>query len=448
MKKGIYAGAVIFSLITIIFFGVIAGKRIYSLVGGPSAADGQSFEQTEGEYIAYDVAYPVASFVEEYYSGDPDRARKIAYLTFDEERQAVLKVVVSDSKKSRFDHLMRAVNRTPELKESWGDRQANEERPIVVKGSLLPIVDSDDIREMEAALAGPDSASSKEIHAAAMAQAEWYMIEDNSIEGISVANLWICAVAIGINILIFLISLLLMISKKDSAGENSYSSEVDRFFARQKSWLDPWCAQGRLRRMQSIVVSLLVCVAALVGIGIMVDYPLSYVLTCHLPMGVCMGEAAVGFSLLMGFAFNPDKIIGNYRKALERTLPSPEERERMARELLATESQWSVLEKGKNRFTYGLAGENYWLIFSESGRLAVVDSRRIEKIQSEEVSGQVWSGKVRMNYVHYDIQVAYRNFPGEKRNNVCFSFNAESAAGHFMSLIRQRLGERAAGIIQ
>ena len=32
MKKGIYAGAVIFSLITIIFFGVIAGKRIYSLV--------------------------------------------------------------------------------------------------------------------------------------------------------------------------------------------------------------------------------------------------------------------------------------------------------------------------------------------------------------------------------------------------------------------------------
>ena len=140
MKRQIYLGMAIFALAVAVFFCVLTGRQFLSLLSGPMpAADGVSLEQMEGQYITYSVAHPVASFVEEYYSGDKDRISKMAYVIYDQERQAFFKLVVSEQRKGTLNQLMQAVNRSQELKDSWGDRQASEERPVEVAGSLIPV---------------------------------------------------------------------------------------------------------------------------------------------------------------------------------------------------------------------------------------------------------------------------------------------------------------------
>ena len=76
---------------------MIAGDSFRKVLDGAEVlAEGESFAQAEGKYISYEAAYPVGSYIEEYYSGDPDRVRTIGYAVYDEDRQAFLYIVVSD----------------------------------------------------------------------------------------------------------------------------------------------------------------------------------------------------------------------------------------------------------------------------------------------------------------------------------------------------------------
>ena len=44
--------------------------------------------QAQGKYVSHEVAYPVASYVAEYYSGDPDRAKDYGYVVYDADRKS------------------------------------------------------------------------------------------------------------------------------------------------------------------------------------------------------------------------------------------------------------------------------------------------------------------------------------------------------------------------
>ena len=160
MKKW-YSGMAALALLTMIFYGVLAGKPFLQMAAGPQEElGGRGFEQLEGEYIAYEVTHPVVSYVEEYYSGDSERISKMAYVTYE------------------------------------------EERPVPVNGSLTEITDADEIREILEAMTGSESASTAEMNALAQAQPGWYRIELGYIGGISGANLSICAVAAGAALLV------------------------------------------------------------------------------------------------------------------------------------------------------------------------------------------------------------------------------------------------------
>lgn len=450
MKKQIYLGMAIFALAVAVFFCVLTGRQFLSLMAGPNAVtDGVPLEQMEGQYITYSVAHPVASFVEEYYSGDEDRVRRMAYIIYDEERQTFFKLIVSEKHKGTFDTLMRAVNRSQELKDSWGDMQASEERPVEVAGSLRLVEGSEPILQIVDALMGEDSYSTAEMNELALSQIGWYVLEDQTVAGIPFLNLRICAIAIGISLLTFLIYLLLLAKKSGAAAMGSYSKDVvTQLLERQRAWLVPWCERAGTKQSGMAILFLAGAMAALTALGLFVGYSMENVMTCHLPMGSIIGELGA-IVLLTGakFSLNPDKLLKSCLKNLERALPARAEREQAARELLDTSREWAILETSKENIWYGLAGEHYWMILAGSGMAFVAEADRIGRITSDTISGQFRSGKVRVNYTYYIVQIYYKDSTKKKGPDVEINFDTEAAAGQFLLLARKRLGNRADEII-
>ncbi len=449
MKKW-YSGMAALALLTMIFYGVLAGKPFLQMAAGPQEElGGRGFEQLEGEYIAYEVTHPVVSYVEEYYSGDSKRISKMAYVTYDEERQAFLKIVMPDRKTSDMDRLLNALNRSEELKASWGDRQAEEERPVPVNGSLTEITDADEIREILEAMTGSESASTAEMNALAQAQAGWYRIELGYIGGISGANLSICAVAAGAALLVLLICLFSLGSKKGGRAGRGHGSAKEQLLEKQRAWLEPWCIQGSKRRGRQSVLYLLTAAAVMLALGLAVGFDWKTILACHLAIGLTAGELT-GVAVLAGgrAAFSPDKLIRMFGKSLEKYIPSQEEQEALAEEILAAEAEWNVLEKGKEEILYGILGSRYWVVFSGKGNLTVMDAERMEKLETETISGQIRVNNVRTNYLYYNVRAFYQGSRAKKSGDVSVNFNEEDTAGRFMMLARKRLGERADEIIQ
>lgn len=448
MKKLFYVGMAVFSVVVMVFFGVLTGRQFLSLLSGPERADNVSPGQMEGQYITYRVARPVASFVEEYYSGDPDRVRRMAYVVYEEESRIFLKVIVPEQKKGEFNRLLQAVNRSPELKESWGDMQEDEERPIEVTASLMPIEESGQIRQIEEALAGDESYSTEEMNELARTQADWYVLEYRTVGGISVSHLWICAVAEVLSLVILLICLIFLAKKSEESTVDVRAGDtVGQFLEKQKSWLAPWCEKSRKWQNRIAVLILAGLIAGLTALGLFVGYTVQEVMTCHLPIGIILGDLST-IVMLLGVRVNcnPDRILKNCRKSLERTLPG--QIEQAARELMDTSQEWAVVEMDKEDIEYGIVGENYWMILTGKGAAAVAEAGRVGKVTSETVTGQMRSGKIRMNYTYYTVQISYMDSKKKKGADVTFNFDGQETAGHFMMLVRKRLGERAADIIK
>lgn len=450
MKKW-YSGLAALALLTLIFYGVLAGKPFLQMAAGPLEEFGErGFEQLEGEYITYEVTHPVVSYIEEYYSGDSQRVSKMAYVTYDEERQVFLKIVVPDHKTGGMDGLMKAVNRSEELKASWGDRQAEEERPVPVSGTLTEITDADEIREILEAMTGSESMSTSQMNEQAQAQTGWYMIELGYIGGISGANLSICAVAAGAALLVLLICLFSLGKKQGGrAGGGHSGSAREQLLEKQRAWLEPWCVRGNKRRGRQSALCLIGAPAVMLALGLAVGADLKTILACHLAIGLAVGEL-MGVAMLAGgrSAFSPDKLIRMFEKSLDKYIPSREEQEALAEDVLAAETDWKVLEKGKEDILYGVLGKRYWVIFTGKGSLAVMDAERMERLETETVSGQVRVNNVRTNYLYYNIRAFYQGSRAKKSGDVSVNFNEEDTAGRFMMLARKRLGERADEVIQ
>lgn len=448
MNKKIQAGTAVLAAAVIVFFSVLAGGRFLEMTAGPEAAgDDLSMEEMEGKYITYSVAHPAISYAEEYFSGKQSRVRKMAYIVYDEARQTFLKIVVPEKKIDKFDRLMRTANRSEELKKEFGEAQQSDERPIKVEGSLAAVTDAKEIDLIQEALQEAEMEDGGSIVHSALTQTKWYVLEDGYAGGLPRANLWSCAVVILLNIAVFLICALSLLRKgKKTSGSGS---SVEKLMERQRVWLEPWCEEGGKKRNLQGVLFLFIPAAAMTALGFYVSGETMEVLTMYLPFGLGVGELA-GLPLLLGagLAFNPDKYLKAYQKNLRREFPNEADLDDLCEDLLGTQTQWSVLEKGKEKVRYIILGERYWLVLRQGGFVEVVDSRQTAKIETEEVSGRMLSGKVWVSYLFYSVKIKYIDSNGKKGWDKEINFNSEDTAGRFLTLARKRLEDRASEVIQ
>lgn len=423
MKKQIVAGIAVLAVIVTVFYAVLTGSQFLEMMAGAkNAGDNLALEEMENRYITYSVANPILTYAEEYYSGDPSRVSKWAYIIYDEKRQTFLKIVIPERRKSK--------------------------KSIDVKGSLILFTDTAEICQIQEALNEEIQEDDIEILYQALSQTKWYVLEDGYVGGISTAHLWICAMTVFLNVVFFIICLFSLLPKNDNSFVPG-SSSVEQLLNRQRIWLEPWCKSGGKSRVLQGILWIVGAVAVMTVIGFIVGYPIIYVLTLHLPIGLCIGELC-GVTLMLGVAktFNPNKILKAYKKNLGKEVPQGTDLDAISEELLRAEAQWTVIEKSKEQIRYGILGERYWILFREGGLVRLFDSEQIAQMKSEKVSGQVRSGRVRTNYVYFEVNIKYRNSDKKKGWDTSFSFNSEEAAGHFMALVRERLGDRALEVVQ
>lgn len=448
MKRKLQLGVVILTLAVILFLGSVAGKGILALLSGAKPLpDETSFSQAENAYLSYEVTHPVISYPEEYYSGDATRVKRMAYLVYDEERQTFLKVVISKEHTSPFERLLRAVNMSEEVKESWGDELESQLKPVTVIGSLTaPAADPEGMAALSQGLSDIDFEESEDLIMEAMAQSGWYVLEEGYIQGLPAWHFVICGAVLVITLLFLLIALISLLRKgtgKDFLSQNP-QSPITQFLKAQLPWLESWCQKGRGRRTRMAFLAIVVVAGALTALGFYVGSSPREVLTCHLALGLGLGEL-YGIPLLlgMGLAFDPDKLLKNYNKAWEKLYPIQTEREAVARDLLKADDSWAVRELGKEDSACAILGERYWMVLKGAAGVALIDSSRVGKLYSETVSGQIRTGKVRYSYTSYMIYIHYLGEEDNKHANVQLSWNSESASGHFLTLARKRLGDRA-----
>ncbi|WP_276947825.1 DUF6709 family protein [Acetatifactor muris] len=446
-------------------FWILGGSLCTKMRGGPEElASGTTFSEAEGRYISYEAAYPIASRVEEYYSGDPDRVRTMGYVVYDQERQAFIYIVVSDNDKGRLENLMWDLHLSAEM------RAGKDMEPFTAWGSLEPM-ESEAVEEMLAAVEDSEivdsymssggSGSHYEAYfnsdeygkvMAAMGkaleegwqQSDWYYIVDGSINGLSGGDIWICAFAAGLNLLIAVFRLIALFrgAGKHSDKAEKSGSKLDRFLAAQRDWVEDWCDYSLNRGRRLGYLSVLGGVVIFLAIGIFVKVPVQKLLVFYLSLGVLLGELT---GLLFWFGqkgqAKPGKILKKLEKSVKKELPSASEQEDFAEDVLNAGSEWQFREKTKDAMLQGVVGSRYWVALSWNGQATVIDSERLDKIETATISGQVRSGKVRVSYVSYVARFYYRNATPKKTFDKALSFNWEDSLGLFMVLVRKRVGD-------
>lgn len=463
MKKALNILITLCMLACGIFFGLISGPQFVQLMSGSRPLEaGEAFRQAEGSYISYDAAYPVAEFVEKYYSGDPDREMTMGYVVYDAERQAFIYIMIPYEKASDFRSLMRGLTLVPEM------RAGRDMDPISVKGSLQPMDDlvrshvtaafrNSEIVEMytgflqngedDSIYLGDRYGEVMEAMCRAMEnglqQEDWYYIESGAINGMSMFDMWVSLLAAVLSLLIFAFRLFRTFSGgKDQPSEPvpGSGSQVKRLIEAQRGWVTSWCEYNMERNNRLDYLAVVICTALLIGIGFLAGMTPQEILVRHLPMGLIFGEIVA----LLSWASQrqrsrPEKILEKLEKNLSRELLSPGAQEDLAQDLLDTGAEWRFRENSTDAALSGIVGSRYWAAFSSLGAVTVVCPEQLKKVMTETMSGQVRVGKVRTHYLYYTVEFYYHNEP-RKSCDKMLQFCSEDGRDDFMFLIRKRMG--------
>ncbi len=450
---------------------LLAGPAFINMLSGAKPLEkGEELSQAEGRYISYEAAYPVASCVEEYYSGDPDRVRTEGYVVYDEERQAFIYVVVEERSSGEFRALMRKMSLTAQMRD---EKMVLAMAPIYVEGSLEPMEKSDveraasclqesDVVGIYADYANDDSNAEiydayfgdkygKVLEAMCMKlesggqSMDWYYLERGAVNGMAKHEIWISVLAAVLSLLIFVYRVIHAISKGKKpvyGAASGTGNAVQRLLDAQRGWVEKWCEFSLNRARRLAYLSAAGGAVILTAIGIAVGQDLQGILAFHFPLGLLLGEtAAVLLWVSQKKQSKPDKIIERLEKNIEREMPTSAERESFAEDITNADQSWVFQEKTKDTMLYGIVGEHYWVLFSGIGQVTVVDSRRLKKIKTEVISGSVRVNKVRTYYKSYAAGFYYENASPKKGSDKAFGFNTEDAIGFFMVLVRKRLGD-------
>ena len=265
--------------------------------------------QAQGEYISREVAYPVAAYVAEYYSGDPDRPKDYGYVVYDAERKSFFCIKESDQRDGDYASLLYNLGLMAEL------RATKDMTPAVVEGSL-ELMDQADIDRALAALEESEivslyyemrnDRSYYESYADAYygdeygkvleemgqvlydgaAQTQWYCIESGSVNGVVILDMWICILAAGLSALIALGSLIsLFTGGKAGKGDRpaDTASAMERLLYEQRDWVEEWCQYCLGRASRSAYISVAIWVVLMGALGFFIKMPTQKIFVFYLP---------------------------------------------------------------------------------------------------------------------------------------------------------------------
>ena len=452
MKRTAQITVVAITLAVILLLGIVTGEGILKVLSGPSllSAD-MSFEEEAGGYLSYEVTYPVASYPDEYYTGDPGRVKREAYIVYDEERQTFLKLIVSKEQSNALDRLLRAANMSEQTKEAWGDKLEAELKPVTVTGSLALIESPDAMKALSETLTNTNFKGTEEQSMAALAQSDWYVLECGFIRGVPTGDYRLCMVVIGMNLLFLLVALICLLpkkSKKDFLSKNP-GSPFTLLLKTQLPWLSAWCKKKGMHQYCMALLIMFGTAGGLTAVGFYQKCAIFYIIAFHLPLGLLISQIfGLPFLLGIGVTFNPDRLMNCYGKAFETLYPIQTEGDAIAKNLLEADDSWIVREQYKETCACAILGERYWIIFHESGNIVLVDSSRAERMYAKTEIMHFRTGKVRHTYTSHIVYVYYQGEEKQTSAGNAFVFKSEGSAKQFMSLARKRLGERAQTVIQ
>ncbi len=463
MKKVLSVVVTLCMLVCAVGFWMVGGSRFLEMLAGPEEIGEEAFSQAEGRYISYEAAYPVASCVEEYYSGDPDRVRTTGYVVYDETHQAFLYVVVPDRDTRGLGTLMRNLQLAVEL------REQKDMSPSTVEGTL-EAMDEDTVKRVADALGesevielyydfqGEDTYMETYFGDAygevmesmclnldkVLQQTEWYYIEHGVMSGLERSDVWICILAAGLSLLIFVIRLFSLFmggKRKDIVLPAPSGSKMEQFYARQREWVEEWCEYNLERGRRLAYLSVVGSVVILVAIGIFVKVPAERLIAFYLSLGVLLGEI-IGAMFWYGQKgqSKPEKILKKFAKRIGKILPSATEQEMFAEDILAAGKEWEFREKTKEAMLQGVVAGRYWVILQWNGTVTIVDSDKLGKIETETISGTVRSGKVRVSYQSHAVRFYYKSARPKKFCDAAISFDSKDNQRNFIALARKRVG--------
>lgn len=466
MKKLLDVAITIVLLAAGVFLLLSGGPRFGKLISGakPLAA-GESFAQAEGKYVSYEAAYPVASYEEEYYSGDVTRVKTMGYVVYDESRRAFLYVTVPEHKDSAFSSLLWNLKLGAEM------RKGRDMSPAPAEGTIQP-ADEEMLYRIREALEksevvglysdyledaetygefyfgdsyGKVLLEMGDVLLGQASSVECYYLNSGSVDGMTVFEVWVTALAAVVSLILFAVRLILMFTG-GKTGEGRKASDaqggMQRLLAAQEAWVENWCEDSLEHARRLAYLGGVGSVVVLAVIGVLAHASVQTLLSMHLPMGILIGEViAVLFWTMQKGQSKPEKILDRLEKNIRRELPSADEQETFAEDFLNAEQEWVFRERSKESMLYGKVGERYWATFTGLGGAVIVDSSRLARIETETVSGQVRSGKVRVSYVSYAVRFFYQSEGKKKGCDKEISFNTEDVAGKLVLLAKKRVGD-------
>lgn len=452
MKRTAQITVVAITLAVILLLGIVAGEGILKVLSGPSllSAD-MSFEEAAGGYLSYEVTYPVASYPDEYYTGEPGRLKREAYIVYDEERQTFLKLIVSKEQSNALDRLLRAANMSEQTKEAWGDKLEAELKPVTITGSLALIESPDSMKAISETLTNTNFKGTEEQSMAALAQSDWYVLECGFIRGVPTGDYRLCMVVIGMNLLFLLIALICLLpkkSKKDFLSKNP-GSPFTLLLKTQFPWLSAWCKKKGMHQYCMALLIMFGAAGGLTAVGFYQKCAIFYIIAFHLPLGLLISQIfGLPFLLGIGVTFNPDRLMNCYGKTFEALYPIQTEGDAIAKNLLEADDSWVVREQYKETCACAILGERYWIALYGSGQIGLADGSRVGKMYSKTETLRFRTGKIRHTYTTYVVYIYYQGEEDQKHASSQFAFKSKSAADHFMALAEKRLGDRAQAVMQ
>lgn len=417
--------------------------------------------QAQGEYISREVAYPVAVYVDEYYSGDPDRVKDYGYVVYDAERKSFFCLTESDQSDGDYASLLYNLGLMAEL------RTAKDMTPTVVEGSLelmdqaaidqaLAALEESEVVSLYRDLCSDDAYYESysdtyfgDEHGEVMeemcrslergsAQAQWYCIDSGSINGLAISDIWICVLAAGLSALIALGSLISLFAG-GRAGQGSRpadtASAMERFLFEQRGWVEEWCQYCLGRAARSAYIAVAMWLVILGGIGFFIKMPMQKILAFYLPLGLLLGELTALFILwVQKGQSKPKKILKRMTKYIKKAFPAPGAQEEFAEDFLKAGEEWAFRERKKDSMLYGRLGARYWSSFMGHGVPAIVDVEKLERVEPETISGSVRSGKVRVSYESYVAKFYYQGTALWDNADKAFSFQTVGGRDAFLAL--------------
>lgn len=443
MKKIMDILATVFMLAAAVGFFLLGGRNFLKMTSGAEPLkDEVSFAEAEGKYITYEATYPVGSYDEEYYAGDPNRVSKLGFLLYDEARQAFLYVTVPQQDSGSLKTLM--INRRHTL-ESLAKYNVKLE-PVTVEGSLVRM-DASMVKHAQSALkdSRPEDETLKAVwDTLAATQKDWYMIEYGAVGGLETMDIWLCTLAAGLSLLIFIFRLIGMLTggKKQEVLSDSFDSRYEQFFAMQRERIREWCEYMRYRNNRSFYICVICTTVGVAAIGFLAGYSAKMVMVRHLPLGVFFGEIVCVFCwLALKKKADWKSIFKKIRKNLGKIFPTAEQQEEFAQDYLDSCREWEYEAKGKDSMKFGVLGNRYWTMIGGFGDVTVIEAGRVNRVTTYVDSERVSYGKYRGRVISYVAKFFMRDNEGLVYERNCL-FPTEAAMDAYAQLLKRRVGDR------